>query len=78
LNGFGRPKFFDVGPARKGFASTGQDDGLDVVVGQGFIKARHDGLPGAQTHAIDGRVVDGDHCQVALDGVVSAHAIFLR
>ena len=73
LQGFGRTKFFDVSAARKSFASTGDHDGFDCVIGHGLVQTLHESLARGQTQAIDRRIVQGDHGDVAVNCVISTH-----
>ena len=78
LDGLGRAEFLDVGAARECLASTGDHDGLDGVVGNGFLQPSHDAQARGKTQTIHGRVVEGDHGDVALNGVVSTHENSLK
>ncbi len=74
LQRLGAAKLLDVGTPRKRFAGAGDDDGLDGGVGIGLGQPIGDADPRGIAQAIDGRVVQRDHGDVALYFVFSGHA----
>jgi hypothetical protein len=71
--GLGRIEFTDVGAAREHLAGARDDDRRDCRVGLGLPDARNKGSAGGQAKAIDGRVVQRDDGNAAVDLIVGAH-----
>ena len=73
LESFGRAEFFDVSASGKSLARAGDHDRFDGIVCLGLLQAFDNGLSGCQSQSIDGRVIHGDHGDIAMNCVISTH-----
>ena len=69
-------KFTNVGSAGQHAVGTGDNDGQYAIVHDRPLHRCLHRLPGRQTHAIDGRIINGDDGDTVLDLVAGGHLIF--